>query len=131
MDGSLRTPRVALVPKIFMNSYLQGGQIIKDTDECLGPKNIYEFLPMGWMDQQGHRWVPWSQKITSPTYGVDELSRTPTGALVSKNLWSRTYRVDEFSRTPMSALVRKNLLKSCHWHPILQLAFNLTWRVKG
>ena len=131
MDGSLRTLRGALVPKIFMNSYLQGGQIIKDTDECLGPKNIYEFLPMGWMDHQGHWWVPWSQKITSPTYEVDGLSRTPIGALVSKNLWSPTYRVDEFSRTPTGALVPKNLPKSCCWHPFLQLAFNLTWRVKG
>ena len=45
-----------------MNSYLWGGRIIKDTDECLGPKKLL-VLPMGWTDCQGHRRVPWSQKI--------------------------------------------------------------------
>ena len=61
---------------------------------------------MEWMDPQGHRRVPWPknpksylwdgritqdpdgcfiQKILSPTYGMNESTRTPTGALTKKS----------------------------------------------
>ena len=86
VDGSLRTPRGALVPKKFMKFYFEGGWIIKDSDGCLGLKKIYEVLLTRWMNHQGHRRVPWSQKnLWIPTYGVDKSSRTPTSALVPKN----------------------------------------------
>ena len=43
----------------FIKSYLRGGRITKGTDKCVGLK-IYQVLPMGWMDHQQHRRVPWS-----------------------------------------------------------------------
>ena len=55
-----------------MNSYIWGEWIIKDTDECLGLKKLL-VLPMGWTDCQGHRRVPWSQKLHEvlPTRWMD------------------------------------------------------------
>ena len=45
------------------------------------------------------------KNLSSPTYGMDRLSRTSTGALV-KNLSSPTYEMEKSSRTLMSVLVK-------------------------
>jgi len=60
VDGSPRTPMGALILK-FIKPYLRGGWITKDTNECLGLKNI-----------------------KNPTYRVDKSPWTPTGSLVQK-----------------------------------------------
>ena len=82
VDESPRTLTSALVLNSIKSykSYLLGGWITKDTDGCLGLKTYdpsygvdgsprtlpgalvlkLMVLPMGWMDHQGHRRVPWS-----------------------------------------------------------------------
>ena len=57
MDGSPKTPTGALILKFIM-SYLWGGRIIKDTNECISLENfVNSYLQGGRMTKDTNRYL--------------------------------------------------------------------------